>query len=125
MVEILFMMWKSSLQLCSKNITSGNGKRHMRRKHSQNGVESVKCEHCLKSFTTSSSLRSHIRNIHTASDNREECETCNKTFSLKGNLKHHIAIIHEKRRNFKCDACGKSFYSSTVLNGPISTFKSS
>ena len=37
------------------------------------------------------------------------CETCGKKFPKKSLLKTHVQTVHEKRKDFLCRQCGKSF----------------
>ena len=72
------------------------------KKENRNVVEnSIKCEICEKSFSTKQIKSKHISKVHGGS------------FESKRGLKRHIE--NQGQRNYKCDACGKSFTKSGSL----------
>ena len=38
------------------------------------------------------------------------CDLCNKPYKTKDTRRHHVNSVHLKRRDHKCNECGKSFY---------------
>uniref|UniRef100_UPI00358E735C zinc finger protein 675-like n=1 Tax=Myxine glutinosa TaxID=7769 RepID=UPI00358E735C len=71
-----------------------------------------KCKNCVKSFSYSSSLTSHL-----GKHNREcpyECTSCGKYFNHSSHLKTHMRI-HNGERPYKCTICGKYFNQSSYL----------
>ena len=36
-----------------------------------------------------------------------KCEICGKSFALKHPLNRHIKTVHGKQRDYKCENCGK------------------
>ena len=33
---------------------------------------------------------------------------CRKVFNIQSKLTLHVKIVHEKKKNYKCNSCGKS-----------------
>ena len=50
-----------------------------------------------------------------------KCEACGKSFSQAGTLKIHIHTIHGGQKDYKCDSCGKSFTGTQYLKKHIQT----
>ena len=77
------------------------------------------CEKCDKSFTDSSSMKAHVRNVHEGR-RKNKCELCNKAFSCLSNLKYHINSAHEGfKKGHKCEICQKSYCTSYYLDAHI------
>ena len=45
-----------------------------------------------------------------------KCETCGKTFTQSGSLKVHIRTVHEGQKNYECTMCSKAFGQSGDLS---------
>lgn len=66
-----------------------------------------KCLQCEKKYKTSSSLKMHIKFVHTK-ERLYVCEECGKHFGDNASLKTH-KIVHMQERPSKCTLCPKSF----------------
>ncbi|XP_058459166.1 zinc finger protein 502-like [Malaya genurostris] len=88
-----------------------NRLRHIKRMHSENGVEVHNCHICGKSIrgpsrTLKYHLHRHERNQKTEKD--FICKVCGKGFTLQRYLTQH-SIIHSGEFPHKCNFCGKKF----------------
>ena len=57
------------------------------------GQRIYKCDSCGKSFSTSGSLKLHIKSLHDGQGDYK-CDSCGKSSTTSGNLKKHISAIH-------------------------------
>ena len=81
-------------------------KRHTQSAHQMNRRENdFKCEHCLKLFSTNTSLKHHIGTVHTK---RFKCDICQKTIGQKTSLRGHMTTAHNQG-GFKCQFCSKRY----------------
>ena len=75
------------------------------------------CEQCGKSYSSKYEVTRHRRREHgqqpPLTTKSYECSICNAKFTSNQTLKYHVAIVHEKRQNFMCHLCTKSFYYRT------------
>ena len=86
---------------------------------SQAKTKKHKCEHCKKSFSTTSYLKKHISVVHEG--NRDfQCDRCDKTFGSQSGLRVHVQNVHEKAKEFPCDMCDKSFGEISKLQRHVS-----
>lgn len=65
------------------------------------------CEFCIKTFSTKSALRQHIR-IHNLPKKLHVCHICKKTSSSRSSHLRHVQIHSNKKPNL-CNVCGKTF----------------
>ena len=72
------------------------------------GCKKYKCDKCEKVFGRSNSLQIHTETVHEGLK-RHKCLECGKTFGQAGNLQTHIESVHEGLKKYKCDQCGKTF----------------
>ena len=71
-------------------------KRHEKRK-SQNMTNSSKCEYCLKVFSNTIKLHSHIWKVHQFAT-KHDCLFCKKSFQSFDDLKEHMKNCDESTR---------------------------
>ena len=64
------------------------------------------CNQCGKEFTRASTLKRHIKRVHTG-ERSFACETCDKSFTTADVLKRHKRVHQEK--TFECQRCHKKF----------------
>lgn len=72
-----------------------------------------KCTHCDRLFTTISSQKAHINNVHLKIRKVHTCE-CGKVFNFKSNLIHHRQKDHLNTR-FPCTSCDKVYLAKNNL----------
>lgn len=63
---------------------------------SQNGIGGPQCPHCAKTYSNSSNLRQHVRNVHMPVDKSlwHTCPTCSKKLKTKHYLINHQLQAH-------------------------------
>ncbi|VDO39840.1 unnamed protein product, partial [Brugia timori] len=44
------------------------------------------------------------------------CQYCNRSFSISSNLQRHVRNIHNKEKPFRCDRCDRCFGQQTNLD---------
>ncbi|XP_058835347.1 zinc finger protein 184-like [Topomyia yanbarensis] len=88
-----------------------NRLRHVKRMHSENGVEVHNCHVCGKTIRgPSRALKYHLQR-HEQNQKAEKdfiCNVCGKGFTLQRYLTQH-SIIHSGEFPHKCSYCGKKF----------------
>ena len=70
------------------------------------------CPHCGKMISGTTTLRNHIKSVHTSMKDRPlKCHTCEKRFFDKHTLEEHYNV-HTGAKPFKCKYCPAAFGSN-------------
>ena len=80
-------------------------------------VKRNKCNHCGKSYSTTETMKLHIKTVHKGLK-LFSCTSCDKKYTQSHNLASHIKIVHEGQKTeklYKCALCDKSFTQSHSL----------
>ena len=70
---------------------------------------SSKCSICSVVLKNSSVLKTHMKLVHSRS-NEIECDLCDIRFKSSPILEKHHKRVHLKLKHFQCDMCDKSFF---------------
>jgi len=70
----------------------------------------TKCPHCEKVYSSKSSLRLHIKNLHTSGEKKFTCSVCGYSSNSKQAFTTH-SRIHTGEKPFACDTC--DYYQAT------------
>ncbi|XP_063534676.1 zinc finger protein 85-like isoform X1 [Cydia strobilella] len=110
--RILHTVHSQGCHLCAIRFKShANLEFHYRKIHYGEKNALLKCDLCVKKFTSPRKLAKHIWGLH---GNKEfTCDICSKKFSNKANLKTHV-LSHSDVKPHVCDLCG---YSSKYASG--------
>ena len=120
--DVVHLKSKSiSCDICSKMFYNLS---QLRSHMEQHGPDKHVCEHCSGKFSSSKSLREHIKFKHSDSDVLPTCTVCHKTFSTPQNLKSHFSRVHMQERNFVCNTCGRGFFEKAQLETHLSSHES-
>ena len=68
-------------------------------------VKEFKCDSCSKSFVSLSNLQRHEKTIHEGT--KYQCEICQNLYHSVAQLSMHFDAIHKKKKDFRCELCGK------------------
>jgi KRAB domain-containing zinc finger protein len=85
-----------------------------------------RCEQCGKRFSTSSSVRRHLSNVHAITPKVEffcPIETCSAAFRHNEYLDKHLKAVHDTSLEYecdKCDECGQKFDARSGMRRHIS-----
>ncbi|XP_049883267.1 zinc finger and BTB domain-containing protein 17-like isoform X24 [Pectinophora gossypiella] len=75
-------------------------------RHTQTHFVKQTCEHCGKTFSTNTSLKNHVRFLHSGTD--RICRKCRKRFGTHAELKAHVTDT-VKCWPYLCGECAKRF----------------
>ena len=109
----------------TKNIVCYRCGKAFVRDHNRHGVvhaggRPYPYSHCVKSFTATSSLETHIRSIHERSQLFANPE-CDKLFNQKTNMDGHCQAIHMESDLIMCQECGRNFNYTSTLRRHVQT----
>jgi stress-induced morphogen len=79
----------------------------------------LNCPNCPKKFTTSQTLKQHIKENHTPKEEKQfDCPNCFKKFATLRLFNQHIKESHtpEEEKQFNCSHCSKKFAGQYLLN---------
>ena len=80
------------------------------------GRKSHKCDICDRALASHSALKIHLLTIHNKVDSKaHQCKICGKLFAIASLLDKHVGRFHEKRRDFVCEICEKTFASKECV----------
>ncbi|XP_014471773.1 PREDICTED: zinc finger protein 852-like isoform X3 [Dinoponera quadriceps] len=97
--------YKYSCEHCGKKFkVKGDMRLHVRFKHKESPIV---CDVCGKTCSNSNSLYVHQKWAHFKP--KYECEICKRRMVTQENLDQHILLQHERKENYVCEECGKSF----------------
>ena len=72
----------------------------------------TQCPHCGKMVPGTTTLRNHIKSVHTSMKDRPlKCETCGKGFFSKQAIEEHYNV-HTGAKPFECKYCPAAFGSN-------------
>uniref|UniRef100_A0A8C5GQN3 C2H2-type domain-containing protein n=1 Tax=Gouania willdenowi TaxID=441366 RepID=A0A8C5GQN3_GOUWI len=101
---------------CGKTFTQRSSLTSHMQTHSR--AELYHCDHCGKIYKQKQTLTEHLRS-HTGHEVPHKCDTCGMSYKWKSHLNLHQRV-HEKNV-FRCDECGKTFSTSSVLHSHLCT----
>eukprot|EP01084_Bolivina_argentea_P164544 286078_1 len=119
--------YKCLFKTCNKSFSSKSYLLQIHNKIHEN-KRKAKCKFCNMKFTDPSTLRSHLKYVHSTNMlKRFICKICQKQFTKKCSLKAHFQT-HQKRKNrqlFYCIHCNnKTFTVKSNLNRHLKIFHS-
>jgi len=101
--------------ICGKLLT--NLTRHVKDKHDNDNhhkvPEKFPCSLCPHVYSSKAGLRSHVNVSHKKLV--KTCPNCPKTFTNTGTLKQHIVDKHERKNDYICNICHKSYKAKSEL----------
>ena len=83
----------------------------------QKEKKKVKCEICLKNYSSRNALREHKIMIHFKNGNFP-CDICGKRFSHNRALRIH-RVMHTKERDYKCPECNSTHKRANELKAHV------
>ncbi|KOC66061.1 Transcription factor hamlet [Habropoda laboriosa] len=102
-------------EVCFKAYTQFSNLCRHKRMHADCRTQ-IKCVKCGTPFMfpRSANLTRHLR-THTG-EQPYKCKYCERSFSISSNLQRHVRNIHDKQRPFKCPLCERCFGQQTNLD---------
>ena len=89
-------------EICEKIFqTIQKKKQHIRNVHGE--VKIFTCNVCNRIFGSQKQLTLHLKNYHQEGERKYKCESCEKFFTTTGSMKNHIKILHERQLNYECE----------------------
>lgn len=100
-------------------------RRHIEEAHNNNKPKQIaKCHICHKEYQRAGLLQSHLKTAHQIQMDSPRnpkfiCSECGKEYLTKGSLDQHVDAKHteesERRWNYKCIICSRSFWRKCLL----------
>ena len=103
-------------QFCKKSYHFGKFGMYFAHLRFEHGKESTfKCIICGLVTHSIKGYRSHYNTNHHTNAEHFKCEKCPKTFRRYPQYRSHYNVAHLKIKNYKCNACGKTFGARDTL----------
>nr|XP_027216401.1 zinc finger protein 888-like [Penaeus vannamei] len=93
-------------ELCNKTFMYRN--RYLDHIAQHSSDKKFECQKCSKSFSTSSALYCHNKQVHEKHNYRHPCSMCDKVFICKAKLVEHIRT-HTGEKPYTCSECNVAF----------------
>ena len=110
----------NSCEICGYSQISAS----LMRKHiakKHNKLKEFVCHICARKFAIKTMLESHLSIEHGEGETRFKCEHCGKAFYSACNLRNHVEQMHTKDKVYNCGECDYFAYSKKNLGNHIST----
>jgi len=91
--------------ICGKRFVINSALRDHLMRHA--GIKNHVCPYCGVGKTTRQEWNAHIL-THTK-EKKFKCRQCDHASHNKQALSNHVKVVHEKRKDFACQYCGKTF----------------
>ncbi|KAG6459157.1 zinc finger protein 287-like [Manduca sexta] len=102
-------------EMCGKTFgTQLKHKNHVDSVHKM--VKRFKCNKCPERFTEYVYRQRHLVEVHGVPRISYKCNVCEKSFSRRYNLSTHMKRDHLEERDFQCDLCTYTCFSSKQLS---------
>ncbi|KAH7710022.1 Protein kinase [Aphelenchoides avenae] len=89
--------------ICGKTMSPGSSSYHM----AVHAGHSCECDVCGKVCPNTAALGNHKRREH--SEAKQRCQHCGKVFRWASDLRMHVVIHDEKRDEYRCGLCPRTF----------------
>ena len=93
-----------------------NMKQHDRFVHQKDLPYGCEEEGCVTRFTSLLHMKNHMESVHEKV--KIGCPQCGKMIGT-GSLRSHVKIVHEKRRDYICPECEKTFQNKSHLRNHV------
>lgn len=106
-----------------KDVKDNSSETHTQRSSnkSSSSTKQFECNQCGKLLGTSSSLRVHLKSVH-SDVKKYECPLCGRAFARKNYLQLHMAV-HTGEKKYECNECGRSYTQRSSLNTHMKSHK--